>query len=93
MASDLPRANLQPLSLYVPEPKFRPGDTVDFTQVTIPAAGEVRRPDTADRAESFIDLVKRERRERVRLRISFFADLARSLDKLCRRVVFCQQSV
>jgi 2-oxoisovalerate dehydrogenase E1 component alpha subunit len=56
MASDLPRANLQPLSLYVPEPKFRPGDTVDFTQVAIPAAGDVRRPDTADRAESFIDL-------------------------------------
>ena len=56
MASDTPRANLQPLSLYVPEPKFRPGDTVDFTQVAIPAAGDVRRPDTADRAESFIDL-------------------------------------
>jgi len=56
MASDLPRANLQPLSLYVPEPKFRPGDTVDFTQVAIPPAGEVRRPDTADRAENFIDL-------------------------------------
>jgi 2-oxoisovalerate dehydrogenase E1 component alpha subunit len=56
MASDIPRANLQPLSLYVPEPKFRPGDTVDFTEVAIPPAGDVRRPDTADRAESFIDL-------------------------------------
>ena len=56
MASDSPRANLQPLSLYVPEPKFRPGDTVDFTEVAIPAAGEARRPDTADRAETFIDL-------------------------------------
>ena len=51
MASDLPRANLQPLSLYVPEPKFRPGDTVDFTQVAIPPAGDVRRPDTADHGQ------------------------------------------
>ena len=56
MASDIPRANLQPLSLYVPEPKFRPGDTVDFTEVPIPAAGSTRRPDTADRADSFTDL-------------------------------------
>jgi 2-oxoisovalerate dehydrogenase E1 component alpha subunit len=56
MASDIPRANLQPLSLYVPEPKFRPGDTVDFTEVAIPAAGATRRPDIADRADSFTDL-------------------------------------
>ena len=56
MAGDPVRPNLQPLSLHVPEPKFRPGDTVDFTQVTLPAAGEVRRPDTADKAEGFIDL-------------------------------------
>ncbi|MES2054660.1 MAG: 3-methyl-2-oxobutanoate dehydrogenase (2-methylpropanoyl-transferring) subunit alpha [Pseudomonadota bacterium] len=56
MASDIPRANLKPLSLYVPEPKFRPGDAVDFTEVAIPAAGSVRRPDTADPADSFIDL-------------------------------------
>jgi 2-oxoisovalerate dehydrogenase E1 component alpha subunit len=60
MASDRVPAhlkpNLPPLSLYVPEPKFRPGDTVDFTQVAIPPAGETRRPDTADHAESFTDL-------------------------------------
>ena len=49
MASDDRRANLQPLSLYVPEPKFRPGDAVDFTSVRLPAAGETRRPDTAER--------------------------------------------
>jgi 2-oxoisovalerate dehydrogenase E1 component alpha subunit len=55
MAGDT-RANLQPLSLHVPEPKFRPGDEVDFTAVPIPPAGEVRRPDTADKAETFIDL-------------------------------------
>ncbi len=56
MAADPVRPNLQPLTLHVPEPKFRPDDTADFTQVTIPPAGEVRRPDTADRAEGFIDL-------------------------------------
>ena len=56
MAGDTPRANLQPLSLHVPEPKFRPGDTVDFTSVDIPAADATRRPDTADAAMSFTDL-------------------------------------
>ena len=56
MTGDHPRANLPPLSLHVPEPRFRPGDAVDFSEVTIPPAGEVRRPDTADKAETFIDL-------------------------------------
>ncbi len=56
MASEHPRANLKPLSLHVPEPKFRPGDAVDFSAVDVPAAGSVRRPDTADKAQSFIDL-------------------------------------
>lgn len=56
MASEHPRANLKPLSLHVPEPKFRPGDAVDFSAVDVPAAGSVRRPDTADKAQSFSDL-------------------------------------
>ena len=56
MASDHPRANLQPLSLHVPEPKFRPGDAVDFAEVAVPPAGEARRPDTADKADTFTDL-------------------------------------
>jgi len=56
MAGDPVRPNLQPLTLHVPEPKFRPGDAVDFTEVTLPPAGEVRRPDTTDRADGFIDL-------------------------------------
>jgi 2-oxoisovalerate dehydrogenase E1 component alpha subunit len=50
------RANLQPLSLYVPEPKFRPGDAVDFSEVHVPPAGETRRPDIADKASTFTDL-------------------------------------
>ena len=30
------RSNLKPLSLYVPEPMFRPGDAVDFASVEVP---------------------------------------------------------
>ena len=62
MASEHPRANLQPgqnlprLALHIPEPKFRPGDAVDFAEVDVPPAGEARRPDTADKASDFIDL-------------------------------------
>ena len=56
MASDHPHANLPKLSLHVPEPQFRPGDTVDFAAVDVPPAGEARRPDTADAAKGFTDL-------------------------------------
>jgi 2-oxoisovalerate dehydrogenase E1 component alpha subunit len=44
------------LSLHVPEPKFRPGDTVDFATVEVPPAGAQPRPDTAADAASFHDL-------------------------------------
>lgn len=37
--------NLPPLSLHVPEPKFRPGDTVDYSHIPIPPAGAQPRPD------------------------------------------------
>ncbi len=56
MAGDLPRANLQPLTLHVPEPKFRPGDAVDFVDIDVPPAGSAPRPDTADRPDSFAPL-------------------------------------
>ena len=55
MASET-RANLKPLSLHVPEPRFRPGDEVDFADVEVPPAGAARRPDTADDAQTFTDL-------------------------------------
>ncbi len=54
--AEQPRANLQPLSLHVPEPRFRPGDPVDFAVVEIPPAGAARRPDTAEPARDFTDL-------------------------------------
>lgn len=56
MTDDLRRSNLPPLALHVPEPKFRPGDTVDFTDVDVPPVDASRRPDTADAADSFHDL-------------------------------------
>lgn len=39
------KSNLPPLSLHVPEPKYRPGDTVDYTDLDIPKAGLLPRPD------------------------------------------------
>ncbi|MDE2596315.1 MAG: 3-methyl-2-oxobutanoate dehydrogenase (2-methylpropanoyl-transferring) subunit alpha [Sphingomonadales bacterium] len=39
------RGNLPPLSLHVPEPRFRPGDIVDYSHLPIPAAGQQMRPD------------------------------------------------
>lgn len=56
MTGEPPRANLPPLSLHVPEPRFRPGDAVDFSDFDVPPAGEQRRPDTAAAADSFHDL-------------------------------------
>ena len=49
MADDTARRNLRPLSLHVPEPKFRPGDAADFAHFDVPAVGETPRPaiDTA----------------------------------------------
>lgn len=47
MAADEPRRNLPPLELYVPEPKYRPGDKADFSDVEILPAGATSRPDTA----------------------------------------------
>src|SRR3546814_16573868 len=37
--------NKPALALHVPEPKFRPGDAVDFSHLEIPQAGLLTRPD------------------------------------------------
>ncbi len=50
------RTNLPRLALHVPEPKFRPGDTVDFADVAVPAAGAQPRPDTTAAPDRFHDL-------------------------------------
>ena len=41
------KPNRPRLSLHVPEPPFRPGDTPDFSAMEIPAAGSVPTPDIA----------------------------------------------
>jgi 2-oxoisovalerate dehydrogenase E1 component alpha subunit len=50
------RPNLPPLALHVPEPRFRPGDPVDFAEVTVPPADAARRPDTSAPAAEFHEL-------------------------------------
>jgi 2-oxoisovalerate dehydrogenase E1 component alpha subunit len=50
------RPNLPPLALHVPEPRFRPGDPVDFAEVAVPAADAARRPDTSAPAAEFHEL-------------------------------------
>ena len=47
------KPNRPELKLHVPEPKFRPGDTPDFSNLDIPAAGSAPRPDiTVSAAET-----------------------------------------
>lgn len=45
------RGNLPPLELHVPEPKHRPGDAVDYSDLVIPPAGAQPRPDESCAAE------------------------------------------
>ncbi|PIE16050.1 MAG: 3-methyl-2-oxobutanoate dehydrogenase (2-methylpropanoyl-transferring) subunit alpha [Rhodobacterales bacterium] len=49
-------AKPKPLSLHVPEPACRPGDSPDFSDFDIPKAGEVRRPDIDEKPENMRDL-------------------------------------
>jgi 2-oxoisovalerate dehydrogenase E1 component alpha subunit len=42
-----PNDNLAPLHLHVPEPKFRPGDKADFSDVVVPPVDAIARPDEA----------------------------------------------
>jgi 2-oxoisovalerate dehydrogenase E1 component alpha subunit len=46
----------KPLTFHVPEPAVRPGGTPDFSDVTIPRAGTVRRPEVDADPESIRDL-------------------------------------
>ena len=52
------KPNRPRLSLHVPEPPFRPGDTPDFTAMEIPAAGSVPKPDIAASAAETEPLTK-----------------------------------
>ena len=48
--------NRPQLHLHVPEPKFRPGDHVDYSDFDVPVAGAQRRPDELAPAAEFRDL-------------------------------------
>ena len=56
MVQDRHRQNLPPLSLHVPEPRFRPGDEVDFSDMAVPPAGSTRRPDEIAAPAEMTDL-------------------------------------
>ncbi|GAA0442514.1 MULTISPECIES: thiamine pyrophosphate-dependent enzyme [Sphingomonas] len=56
MSEESLRPNLPPLALHVPEPRFRPGDPVDFAEVAIPPADAARRPDTSAQSAEFHEL-------------------------------------
>lgn len=47
MTSKTERRNRPALALHVPEPDARPGDEPDFSDIRIPAAGSVPRPDVS----------------------------------------------
>ena len=51
------RPNLPPLSLHIPEPKYRPGDVADFSDIIVPPAGETPRPDSAADASTMREMV------------------------------------
>ncbi len=40
-----PKSNSEPLRLHIPEPKFRPGDEADFSDVIIPDIDAIPRPE------------------------------------------------
>jgi 2-oxoisovalerate dehydrogenase E1 component alpha subunit len=51
----MPISNLPPLKLYIPEPKQRPGDAPDFSDIVIPPAGQLTRPDPSTPAAEMRD--------------------------------------
>ncbi|MEK1855475.1 MAG: thiamine pyrophosphate-dependent enzyme [Phyllobacterium sp.] len=56
MSDDGPLGEFGPLSLYVPEPAVRHGGEPDFSNVNIPEAGSVRRPEIDTNPEDIRDL-------------------------------------
>ena len=48
--------NTIPLSLHIPEPKYRPGDIPDFSDMVLPEAGAVARPEITATPRDMSDL-------------------------------------
>ena len=57
MADEKTKSNLPPLTLHIPEPKFRPGDMVDYSDLEIPQAGAQARPDIHTAPKDMRDMV------------------------------------
>ena len=55
-ATDETGSNRPRLALHVPEPRYRPGDTVDFSDLDIPEPGRQPRPDEACEAKETFPL-------------------------------------
>src|SRR3546814_16719809 len=51
-----PASNLPPLSLHIPEPRYRPGDTPDFGDIEVPAVDATPRPGEATKPEAMREL-------------------------------------
>ncbi len=56
MTGESAKTNLPPLSLHVPEPRSRPGDPVDFSDIIVPNAGKQPRPDENADPKDMMDL-------------------------------------
>ena len=50
-----PKSNKPALQLHVPEPKYRPGDEVDYSHIDIPEAGAQPRPDETSDPKDMLD--------------------------------------
>ena len=51
-----PASNLPPLSLHIPEPRYRPGDTPDFGDIVVPAVEATPRPGEDTKPDAMRDL-------------------------------------
>jgi 2-oxoisovalerate dehydrogenase E1 component alpha subunit len=50
------KSNLGPLRLHIPEPKFRPGDDADFSDIIVPPVDVIAKPDEASAPADIKDL-------------------------------------
>ena len=51
-----PAQNLPPLSLHIPEPRYRPGDAPDFGDIDVPPVDATPRPGEATKPDAMRDL-------------------------------------
>ena len=51
-----PASNLPPLSLHIPEPRYRPGDTPDFGDIAVPAVDATPRPSENTKPDAMRDM-------------------------------------